>query len=143
LGADGDARSVYAAEAAAIRDLPLRRFGRFSELEAYVESVVVGDWWDETFPAAPVELELQRRSRNATWSAACTTADEVGIMAIVDGHGWGLETVLHELAHLAAGHEAAHGPAFRRALGLLWRHEAGVEAWSVLNAHLEATGADS
>ena len=132
FGERSESSAVYAAEAAAAGSVPLRRFGTFVELEQYAQALAVSSWWTETFPEAPVELEIQRRSRSATWSGAATTGDEVGIVAIVDGHGWGLETVLHELAHLAAGPAAGHGRRFREVLGALWRHEAGFEAWAAL-----------
>jgi putative metallohydrolase (TIGR04338 family) len=112
--------------------VPLRRFRRFADIEAYVEQVVLSAWWSESFPSAPLEVEVLRRSRSATFSAAATTGDEVGLLALVDGHGWGLETVLHELAHLVAGAPAGHGRAFREALLALWRREAGIEAWVAL-----------
>ena len=136
MGDDPRAEAVYAAERHAVASVPLRRFGRFADIEAYVEQVVLSAWWSETFASAPLEVEVLRRSRSATFSAAATTGDEVGLLALVDGHGWGLETVLHELAHVAAGSAAGHGPRFTRALELLWRHEAGVEAWAALRAAL-------
>ena len=127
--------AVYAAEAAAVAAVPLRRFRRFAHVEDYVQGLVLSQWWAEEFDGAPLEVELQRRSRNATASLAATTDDGIGLVALVDGRGWGLETVLHELAHLAAG-GAGHGPAFTDALERLWRHEAGIEAWAVLRSEL-------
>jgi len=138
-GHDTFADVVYSAEDAAVARVPLRRFARFADIEAYVENVVLSAWWAETFPDAPLEVEMERRSRSATFSAATTTGDEVGLVALVDGRGWGLETVLHELAHLAAGNRAEHGAAFADALEELWRHEAGVVAWAALHEGL-ATG---
>ncbi len=134
--ADPQAAAVYAAEERAVDVASLRRFNTFAEIEAYIERVTISLWWSERFPDAPIEVVVQRRSRTATFSAAATTDDHVGIIALVDGVGWGLETVLHELAHLAAGRIAAHGAAFRHALADLWRHEAGVEAWAALDSIL-------
>lgn len=136
MGEDPRAEALYAAERRAAASVPLRRFRRFADIEAYVEQVVLSSWWSDAFPSAPLEVEVLRRSRSATFSAAATTGDEVGLVALVDGHGWGLETVLHELAHLAAGGHAGHGPRFAGALEQLWRHEAGVEAWAALRAAL-------
>jgi putative metallohydrolase (TIGR04338 family) len=140
VGPDAEAGAVYAAEDAVADALALRRFSRFADIERYVATVTTSAWWDESFPGAPVESRVLRRSRSATWSAACSTADEVGVVALVDGRGWGLETVLHELAHLAVGPASGHGPAFRRGLLELWRHEAGIQAWAALRAELAASG---
>lgn len=139
---------IEQAEQSASTTVPLRRFRRFSEIETYVETVVTARWWSERFCDAPLEVVLQRRSRSATFSAAAQCpaeeasglddANHTGVIWLVDGHGWGLETVLHELAHLAAGTDAAHGERFVEALGDLWRHEAGIEAWAALTRALDA-----
>ena len=135
---------IYEAEDTAARKAGLRRFRTFSELEEVLQRVVQGDWWAAQFPNAPLEVEVSRRSRNATFSAAATDSQGVGLIAIVDGSGWGMETILHELAHLAAGPDAGHGSRFAEALLALWRHEAGIEAWACLRTELDAagTGAD-
>lgn len=136
LQRDEEGDAVRRAEETAIEVVPLRRFGRFAEIERYVEQVMTSVWWDQHFPDAPIEATVVRRSRTATFSAATTTDEDVGVVALVDGHGWGMETVLHELAHLAAGISAGHGRHFRAALLQLWRHEAGVEAWAALSRQL-------
>jgi len=141
--ADHEAAAVYAAEDAALAGWPLRRFRRFAEIPRFVETVTTSSWWDESFPGAPVEVAVQRRSRTATYSAAAETSDEVGVLALVDGRGWGLDTILHELAHLAAGRRAAHGPRFRTALLILWRREAGIEGWAALRAAFADAGLDT
>lgn len=147
------AEVVRCAEERALLGFPLRRFARFSEIEFYLDRLASSRWWSETFPEAPIEIHLQRRSRQATFSAAATEhadtpapqrrehdprwggrADPSGIIWLVDGRGWGLETVLHEMAHLAAGAEAGHGDVFVDSLCGLWRHEAGVEPWAALSA---------
>ncbi len=139
---------VEAAEALALEAVPLRRFTRFALIERYVDDLVTSGWWSEQFPDAPLEVDLRRRSRSATYSAATickpdapgnnnTGPDGVGIIWIVDGRGWGLETLLHELAHLAAGPGTGHGGVFRSSLGELWRHEAGFEAWAALQRAFE------
>jgi putative metallohydrolase (TIGR04338 family) len=130
------AAEVYAAEARSLGRLGgLRRFERFSDLVAYVHAVTASDWWDDTFPGAPALVELQRRSHRATASLA-TTDSGVGIIALVDGHGWSLDTVLHELAHVGVGPAYGHAEPFRAALVHLWRHEAGIEAATVLASEL-------
>ncbi len=134
---DAWAEAVRTAEDEATSQVALRRFRTFRELEAYVQSVVLSRWWSECFPAAPLEVEVVRRGRSATFSAAEQPASGFAVVHIVDGRGWGLETVLHELAHLAAGVRAGHGERFTRALRSLWRHEAGVEAWAAIEAALE------
>jgi putative metallohydrolase (TIGR04338 family) len=137
LAAD-PAAEVYAAEARSLGRLGgLRRFERFSDLVAHVQRLTASDWWDDTFPGAPALVELQRRSHRATASLATTHAG-VGVIALVDGHGWSLDTLLHELAHVAAGPAHGHSGRFRVALVELWRHEAGVEAATVLASELRA-----
>jgi len=131
-----DAAAIYAAEDHAAATVPLRRFGRFADIEAHVVRLTTSSWWDDRFPGAPVEVEVHRRSHSATVSCSTIDPDRVGLIALVDGRGWGLETVLHELAHVAAGIGAGHGDRFRRALLDLWRHDAGVQAWAALESAL-------
>ncbi|MCZ7628339.1 MAG: SprT-like domain-containing protein [Microthrixaceae bacterium] len=123
------AHQVILAEENAIAAFPIRRFRRFAHIEAYVQQLVTHPWWSARFPDAPLEIVLQRRSRSATYSAAgcsgagewidATMVDRPGFIWLIDGHGWGLETVLHEFAHLAAGPATGHGAEFRDALGEL------------------------
>lgn len=142
--AEAEADAVYAAEDLAVAAHPLRRFTRFAQIEAHVGRLTASRWWDERFPAAPVEVCVQRRSHTATASCATVRRESVGdgwaVIALVDGTGWGLETVLHELAHVGAGIDARHGPRFRAALADLWRHEAGLHAWLELDAALGRFG---
>lgn len=143
---DSTASRVEHAEQLAMDVVALRRFRRFVEIERYVEGVVTATWWSERFSDAPLEVILERRSARATFSAAARCApggeprsdgtDGAGVIWLVDGHGWGLETVLHELAHLGAGTAAGHGERFVEALCDLWRHEAGIEAWAALTSAL-------
>lgn len=135
--------AVYAAEAAALPDGG-RRFRRFAEVEAYVRAVLDDPWWEQRFPHAPVHVDVLRRSRSATFSAA--HVDPRGWDAVVwirDG-SWDAVTVVHELAHVAVGGggpgratapappSAAHGPAFVEALADLWRRHLGVHAYGAL-----------
>jgi putative metallohydrolase (TIGR04338 family) len=132
------AEATYAAERRSIEHLgELRRFRRFLHIVSYVDQVVASDWWDETFPCAPAEVEVQRRSHRAVASLATVDAG-VGVIALVDGHGWSLDVVLHELAHLAAGPEWGHSDPFCGALVRLWHHEIGAEAAAVLRRELAA-----
>lgn len=39
-----------------------RRFRRFAELERFVTEVVLGPWWEQEFPDAPIEVTVLRRS---------------------------------------------------------------------------------
>jgi putative metallohydrolase (TIGR04338 family) len=128
--------SLDAAEALA--GASLRRYRRFDEIVAHVESIVTDEWWSDTFPDAPIDVDVQRRSRDATFSAAVDVGPGAAIILIVDGRAWGLDTVLHELAHVAAGTSADHGPDFEGALLELWRRHAGLEAWAVLDRELRA-----
>jgi putative metallohydrolase (TIGR04338 family) len=128
--ADPEALTIYALEDAAARTSGLRRYTTFAELVEHVERIVCSDWWDTTFPAAPIEVTVQRRSRTATFSAAGRDdVNESGTLWVVDSHGWNAETVLHELAHIAAPSGSMHGPSWRAALLELWRREAGFHAW--------------
>lgn len=144
------AAELVVAEERAMRAFPLRRFTKFAHIERYVEDLVSRPWWSSRFPDAPLEITLMRRSGTATYSAAGrpvtrhsvdgTAVDDPGFVWLVDGRGWGLETVLHELAHLAAGPAVGHGPCFRATLAELWRHEAGIEAWVALRDGFERAG---
>lgn len=137
---DPDREAVYAAEERAAEDAKLRRYRRFADLVAHVDAIVCSAWWDETFPGAPVEVVVERRSRNATFSAAAPLGDGAALIAVVDGRHWSADVVLHELAHVAAGHAAGHGHAFRAALAELWRHEAGFVAYTCLCAAFDDAG---
>lgn len=134
---------LYAAEAAALPDGG-RRFTRFAQVEAYVAQVVIGAWWEQTFPAAPLEVDVERRSRSATFSAAHVTPDgTAGVIWVRDG-SWDLVTVVHELAHVAlAGVEPTDGPhgvAFAEALLACWRELCGVAAYGALRSEMAARG---
>ena len=134
---------LYAAEGAALPDGG-RRFARFVELEAFVAQVVTGAWWEQTFPDAPIEVDVERRSRSATFSAAHVTPDAMaGVIWVRDG-SWDLVTVVHELAHVAlAGVEPSdgpHGAAFARTLLVCWRELCGVSAYGALRSEMAARG---
>jgi putative metallohydrolase (TIGR04338 family) len=140
--ADPDASSVYAAETAATANAALRRYRRFRDLVAHVDAITTSTWWDATFPDAPIDVTVARRSHTATYSFAQQSSwdREHAAIAIVDGRHWDAGVVLHELAHIAAGHDAGHGPVFRSALIALWRREAGIHAAVELVDQLRAAG---
>lgn len=138
--ADPIAPIVYAAEGRAAAAACVRRYTTFAEVQAHVDAIVCSEWWDETFPDAPVDVEVVRRSRNATFSAACRLDADAAVVAIIDGRHWSADVVLHELAHLAAGLGADHGHRFRAALAELWRREAGIVAQTCLLAEFDAAG---
>ncbi len=132
---------LYAAELQALPDGG-RRFRRFAELERWVESVVLGPWWESTFPTAPLEVAVLRRSKGATFSAARVEGDEAAVW-IRDG-SWDGVTVVHELAHVAVGSDpgpgGAHGPTFATALLVCWRELIGVQSYGALRSTLERNG---
>jgi len=112
-----------------------RRFARFTEVQDYVAAVVGDHWWSQTFPWAPVDVAVERRSRSATFSAAHVAVSGEAVVFLRDG-SWDAVTVLHELAHVAArsglGASQSHGPEFTDALLQLWRRHLGVQAWAAL-----------
>ena len=133
---------VYSAEAAALPDGG-RRFGRFAQLTEWVDDVVIDSWWSATFPDAPIEVVVERRSRGATFSCATVAPDRsIGLLLIRDG-SWDSVTVIHELAHMATltpGEIAgvpAHGPDFVDALVALWRRHLGAHAYGALCSALD------
>lgn len=137
---------VYAAEGEALPEGG-RRFRRFTDLESYVESVLLGAWWERTFPDAPIDIAIERRSRGATFSAAHVDehGDE-GVLWIRDG-SWDAVTVVHELAHVASANRTQtpdptgpHGRDFVTALLLAWRELLGLHAYGALRSGLLARG---
>jgi len=144
--ADPYRECVYALEAQALEDNG-RKFTRFAQVESYVESVLVSPWWEQQFPDAPLEVQLFRRSRSATFSAAAVDrlGDEAAIW-IRDG-SWDAVTVVHELAHVASAQPTynpdptgAHGQAFTTALLLLWRELLGLHAYGALQSGFDDQG---
>lgn len=141
--ADPHRQAVYDAEGVALPGGG-RRFSRFAHLEAYVVDVTTGDWWATTFPDAPLEVDVLRRSRSATFSAAHVTHDaSAGVVWIRDG-SWDTVTVVHELAHVAAGPATdptgAHGRRFATALLDCWRELLGFPAYGALRSALDRNG---
>jgi putative metallohydrolase (TIGR04338 family) len=123
-----------------------RRFRRFSELEQYVQSVVLGPWWEHSFPEAPIEVTVLRRSSGATFSAAHVTPDGAEAVVWVRAGSWDAVTVVHELAHVAVGSTggggatAPHGAEFAGALLVCWRELLGVQAYGALRSAFDTNG---
>ena len=132
---------LYAAEHQALPDGG-RRFRRFAELEQWVASVALGPWWESTFPTAPLDVTVLRRSSGATFSAARVEGDEAAVW-IRDG-SWDVVTVVHELAHVAVGSDhgpdGPHGATFATTLLICWRELIGVQAYGALRSALERNG---
>jgi len=129
--------AVYAAEDSALPDGG-RQFTRFAQLERYVSELVVDEWWSETFPHAPIDVDVQRRSRSANASVShVDDAGDAAVLLIRPGQ-WNALTVVHELAHVAAwGHpatEGSHGATFAATLLVLWRRHLGVFAYGALRS---------
>ena len=135
--------AVYAAESDALPDGG-RRFRRFADVEAFVRDALADPWWEERFPDAPVQVDVLRRSRSATFSAAHVDARGWDAVIWLRDGSWDALTVVHELAHVAvsgpgpgrapaAGHRSpAHGPVFVDAPADLWRRRLGVHAYGAL-----------
>lgn len=141
--ADPHRFAVYEAEGEALPGGG-RRFCRFAHLEAYVVDVTTGHWWATAFPDAPLEVDVLRRSRSATFSAAHVTGDaSAGVVWIRDG-SWDMATVVHELAHVAAGPTpdptGAHGRRFATALLDCWRELLGFQAYGALRSGFDRRG---
>lgn len=139
---DPHRESVYDAEHDASPDGG-RRFTRFVHLEQYVQSVVLSPWWERTFPDAPLEVDVLRRSRSATFSAAhVEPGGGAAVVWIRDG-SWEQVTVVHELAHVAADPgdpTGPHGRRFATTLLVCWRELLGVQAYGALRSGLDAHG---
>lgn len=145
---DPQAALVYEAEDEALPGGG-RRFRRFVELEAFVHGAMTSPYWEAHFPDAPVSAEVLRRSRGATASGAHVTPDGWDAVIWIRDGSWDSVTVVHELAHVAAGSwrepgrwsgEPGHGPRFVDALALLWRHHLGLHAYGSLRLALGARG---
>lgn len=129
---------VYAAEDLALGDTG-RRFSRWTDVAAYVDAVVASDWWAGTFPHAPQEVEVLRRSRSATASLASRGSAAI---AIRDG-SWTSPVILHELAHLAAPRDDDHGPSFAAAFLVIAREHLGFAAYGALASAFAAAGVEA
>ncbi len=138
---DPQREQLYAAETAALADVG-PRFTRWADLVAWVDAVTTDPRWIDGFPNAPIEVEVVRRSRSARYSVAETAADAIHIRA----GSWDAPTVLHELAHLAAGdgdhHEPVepHGAKFAGVLLDVIRMWCGVDAWAALRTEFRRRG---
>lgn len=140
--------AVYAAEDDALPGGG-RRFTRFADLEAFIHAAMRDEWWEREFPEAPVSADVHRRSRSATFSAAHVTDDGWDAIIWIRDGSWDAVTVVHELAHVAAGSwrqpgrwtlEAGHGDRFVGALCRLWRRHLGLHAYGALRVALLERG---
>jgi putative metallohydrolase (TIGR04338 family) len=140
--------AVYAAEDASLPGGG-RQFSAMADLRRWVEQVVTSPWWSETFPSAPVDVDVVARS--ATSTASVSHVGDAGRAAFVRVHPSHRHAagVVHELAHVAAwepmGHlasvvEPSHGPRFCEALLLLWREHLGVHAYGALRSAFDDQG---
>jgi putative metallohydrolase (TIGR04338 family) len=128
--------AVYAAEHAALDGVG-PRFARWREVVAFVDGVTTHPRWTDTFPEAPIEVAVERRSRSARYSAADVERDAIHVR---DG-SWDAATVLHELAHLAAGDtQPPHDERFVGVMLELVRSFLGFDAYGALRTELDRRG---
>ena len=135
---------VYAAEDGALPGGG-RQFADMAEVRRWAERVVTDPWWSETFPAAPIDVDVEARSGTST--ASVSHVGDAGRAAFVKVHPDHRHAVgvVHELAHVASwqplgGNEPSHGPRFCEALLLLWREHLGVHAYGALRSAFEGQG---
>lgn len=145
--ADPQQRRLYAAEDAVLDDIG-PRLRRWVDVEAFLESVLTLPAYLDAWPDAPLDVELLRRSRNATASLAVAGPDSI---LIRDG-SWNALTVLHELAHLVVATERgagrsesphateAHGPDFVSVELDLVRFRCGFDQYGLLLTSFERHG---
>ncbi|MFM7063225.1 MAG: hypothetical protein ACKO04_07005 [Actinomycetes bacterium] len=139
---------VYAAEDSALPGGG-RQFTGIGQVRDWVIMVVTDPWWSETFPAAPLDVDVEARSGSST--ASVSHVGDAGRAALVKVHPAhrNAACVAHELAHVAAweplgqrpgAREPSHGPRFCEALLLLWREHLGVMAYGALRSAFEDQG---
>jgi hypothetical protein len=124
-GADLGREAVYAAERMAFEGTELEVVVPFAELERQARRVLDHQWW--SFGA--VEILAARSSTRSSSARRVDAACRVTISATQSTSA----TLIHELAHVVAGPDAGHGPAFRRAHTDLARLAFGAErsAWLI------------
>lgn len=146
--ADPHQFAVYSAEDGALPGGG-RQFARLADLRAWAEQVVADPWWSETFPSAPIDVDVEARSGTST--ASVSHVGDAGRAAFVKVHPRHRHAVgvVHELAHIAAWEpmgslsstaEPSHGPRFCEALLLLWREHLGLHAYGALRSAFEGQG---
>ena len=139
---------VYAAEDSALPGGG-RQFADMAQVGDWVATVVTDPWWSETFPAAPLDVDVQ--SRSGTSTASVSHVGDAGRAALVRVHPAHRNAagVVHELAHVAAWEplagrpgaaEPSHGPRFCEVLLLLWREHLGLHAYGALRSAFEDQG---
>jgi putative metallohydrolase (TIGR04338 family) len=127
--------SLYAAEDRVAASIGPRLI-RWAQVEEFVAAALALDEVTETFPSLSDGVDVGRRSHRATASLAIWEDRE---MLIRDG-SWNAVTVCHELAHLAAPFDAAHGPTFVATELELVRLCCGIEAAVELREAFVAAG---
>ena len=134
---DSQQQAVYAAEDAVLGAIG-PRLRRWTQVESFLRAVLTSPDYESAFPNAPLDIELQRRARSATASLAVAATD---LIVIRDG-SWNAVTVLHELAHLVAPGDPAHGPAFVATELELVRRSCGFDAYATLRTSFLEHGVD-
>jgi hypothetical protein len=97
--ADPHQFAIYSAEDGALPGGG-RQFARLADLRAWAEQVVADPWWSETFPSAPIDVDVEARSGTST--ASVSHVGDAGRAAFVKVHPRHRHAVgvVHELAHL-------------------------------------------
>lgn len=121
-----------------------RRFRRFVDVEAWIEQVLLSDWWAAEFPYAPLEVDINRRSRGATFSAARVAVEGDNATVWIRDGSWNAVTIVHELAHIAAWNvvDGAHDAEYVTVLLRCWRELLGFDSYGALRTSLDARGVD-
>jgi hypothetical protein len=99
---------VYAAERQAFMGTGVEEVRPFDELQQLFAKVVGSPWWPH-----PV-VRLRRSRSDAFSSVARFRAGQAPAISLARDQ-MTVATLIHELAHVLAGHGAGHGPVFRRA----------------------------
>lgn len=156
--ADPQREAVYLAEDAVIGEIG-RALPTFTDVLAFLEGVLLDPAYLDRFAAAPLDVEIVRRSRGARSSVALPHNDTIHLR---DG-SWNALTVLHELAHLVVHADppaaaslldprrhgadradtfADHGPAFVATELALVRDHCGFDAYATLRSAFVDHGVD-
>lgn len=107
---DGDRAQVYAAEVAAFDGTDLERIVGIDVVRSLVAAVTALDWW----PRGDVSVHAARRDA-ASSSTRCSVDGSGDVTIRIARPQATFATAAHELAHVLAGVEEVHGPAFRQA----------------------------
>ena len=105
---DRGRQAVYAAEIAAFEGTAYESIVDFDELVVIADRIAASTWW----PHGHVRVVRARRDAASSSTRQRGSAAPVVRLAAPQMTP---ATVLHELAHVLAGVDSGHGPAFRRA----------------------------